>query len=87
MKNLTSKMIGLALAFSSVSYAQEEQKQAEPQKQELTWEEKYNQAVEQQIKERSEAFKNGAPDERVLAELLERQRNRFIQLEKERQKQ
>ncbi len=87
MKNLTSKMVSLALALTCISNAQEANKQQETPKQELSWMEKYNQAIEKQTQERIKAFRNGTPDEHTLAQLIETQRNRIIQLEKERQKQ
>lgn len=85
MKGLKMNKIlnGLVIAASLIPAFAQEAKQEEK-----TYQERYNEAIEKQMAERKEAFKPGKTlDEKELNNLIERQRNVILALEKERQNQ
>ena len=74
-KILTGLMVTAALV---PAFAQEKQE-------EKTWEERYNEAIEKQMKERTAAFSGAEKiSAREMEKLIEKHRNIIMQLEKER---
>ena len=87
MKKTLVSMMGVAVVFSSAMAQENENKeqQVAAQKEEVAEHASYNEIIEQQMQERSQAF-NGdyiQKDDKALAQFLERQRNRILDWEKQ----
>ena len=79
-------MLGVAVVFSSAMAQENENKEQQVQSQEdVSHNVTYNEIIAQQMQERSRAFndENIQKDDKALAQLIERQRNRVLEWEKQ----
>lgn len=86
MKKTLIGMMGVAVVLSS-AMAQENDKQEQQvqSQEEVSQNVSYAELIEQQMQERSQAFngENIQKDDKALAQMIERQRNRILEWEKQ----
>ena len=86
MKKTLIGMMGVAVVLSS-AMAQENDKQEQQvqSQEEVSQNVSYAELIEQQMQERSQAFNNEniQKDDKALAQMIERQRNRILEWEKQ----
>lgn len=86
MKKTLIGMMGVAVVLSSAMAQENDKQEKQVQSQEeVSQNVSYAELIEQQMQERSQAFNNEniQKDDKALAQMIERQRNRILEWEKQ----
>ncbi len=86
MKKTLIGMMGVAMILSSAMAQENDKQEQQVQSQEAVSQNvTYNELIEKQMQERSQAFndENIQKDDKALAQMIERQRNRILEWEKQ----